>query len=373
VTPSVVLARCDHYGACEVEQAVTRALSGALGADESLLGGKRVLLKPNLAAAKEPARCLTTHPQVVAAAVGFFRQRGCEVSVGDSPAGALRGVRRVWEATGMMAACESAGAGLVNFEAGGWIEKSVEGRVYRMAREALAYDLMVSLPKFKTHVLTLVTGAVKNMFGCVPGLAKSSHHLANPRPAAMSRVIVDIFSLARPGLSLVDAVEAMEGNGPSSGRPRHLGLIAAGRDAVALDAVMSSVVGVEPLRVPTTREAARRGLGEAALRKIAVVGEAPEAFSVGDFEVPSNWRFSLVPGVLARLALRWFWVKPVVEPSRCVGCGDCERMCAAGAIRMSGGRAVVTPARCVSCICCIEACQSGAIEPRASRLARLVT
>ncbi|MFZ1946987.1 MAG: 4Fe-4S dicluster domain-containing protein, partial [bacterium] len=137
--------------------------------------------------------------------------------------------------------------------------------------------------------------------------------------------------------------------------------------------VMSSVVGVEPLRVPTTREAARRGLGEADLRKIAVAGESLEAFRVGDFEVPSNWRFSLVPNALGRLAMKWFWVKPVVEPARCVGCGDCERMCAAGAIRMSAGKAVVTPSRCVSCICCIEACQSGAIEPRASRLARLVT
>ncbi|MFZ1947702.1 MAG: DUF362 domain-containing protein, partial [bacterium] len=223
MTSSVVLARCDRYSAAEVEHAVTRVLSGALCAEPGLVGRKRVLLKPNLAAAKGPERCLTTHPQVVAAAIAFFRQRGCDVSVGDSPAGALRGVRRVWEATGMLEACESAGARLVNFEAGGWIEKSVEGRTYRMAREALGYDLVVSIPKLKTHVLTLVTGAVKNMFGCVPGLAKSSHHLANPRPAAMSRVIVDVFSLARPGLSLVDAVEAMEGNGPSSGRPKRLG------------------------------------------------------------------------------------------------------------------------------------------------------
>jgi ferredoxin len=189
----------------------------------------------------------------------------------------------------------------------------------------------------------------------------------------MSGVLVDVFSLTKPTLSLVDAVDAMEGNGPSSGHPRHVGLIAAGRDAVALDSVMSAVIGVSPLKVPTTREAARRGMGEADLARITVEGEPLEAFLVEGFEVPSNWRFSLVPNALARLALRWFWVKPVVAPEKCVGCGDCARMCAAGAVRISAGRAVVSPEKCVSCICCIEACEAGAIEPRASRLARLVT
>jgi ferredoxin len=154
---------------------------------------------------------------------------------------------------------------------------------------------------------------------------------------------------------------------------RHLGFIAAGRDAVALDAVLARLVGIDPLRVPTTREAHRRGLGEGRLDAIRLEGDAPGNLAVDDFEVPSNWQFALVPGALTRLAARWFWVRPSVDSAACTGCGDCARACAASAIALEGGKAKVTSERCVSCLCCIEVCPAGAIEPRKSALARLVT
>lgn len=367
----VVLRPCESYLRSSVARAVHQALDLALEG-EGAVGG-RVLLKPNLAAARKPERCVTTHPEVVGAAIDYFRERGCRVSVGDSPAGAVRGVARVWDATGMSEVCRARGADLVNFEAGGWVERSVEGRTYRVARAALDCDRVVSLPKFKTHVLTLITGAVKNMFGCVPGFAKSTFHLTHPRPPAMSRVLVDVFAAVPPWVTVVDAVEVMEGNGPSSGQVRTLGLIAAGRDAVALDAVLASLVGIDPLKVPTTREAWRRGLGSARPEDITVAGEAPGPERASGFAVPSNWHFFLVPGVLSRAALRWFWVRPAVVPGTCTGCGECEAACAAAAIGLGAdGRASVDDARCVSCLCCIEACPSGAIEPRMSRLARLL-
>jgi len=211
------------------------------------------------------------------------------------------------------------------------------------------------------------------MFGCVPGFDKSRFHLLYPRPQAMSTVLVDVFSLTAPAVTVVDAVEAMDGNGPSSGRVRNLGFIAAGADAVALDAVLARLVGIDPLRVPTTREAWRRSLGEARLDRIQLEGDPVDRLAVGDFRVPSNWQFSLVPSLLGRLAARWFWVKPVVDPRACTGCGDCERACAASAIAVGpGGKAEVAEARCVSCLCCIEVCTTGAVAPTKSALARLV-
>jgi uncharacterized protein (DUF362 family)/Pyruvate/2-oxoacid:ferredoxin oxidoreductase delta subunit len=367
----VVLEGCGSYDAALVRRAVHGALSGVLGENTSRLGGKRILLKPNLAAARKPERGVTTHPEVVGAAIDFFKERGCAVSVGDSPAGAVRGVHRVWEKTGMLEICRARGAQLVNFEAGGWVEKTVRGRSYRIARAALECDHLVNLPKFKTHVLTLVTGAVKNTFGCIPGFAKSAFHLRFPKPPAMSTVIVDVFNAVDPWINLVDAVEAMDGNGPSSGRLRHLGLVAASTDAVALDVVLSRIVGIDPVQVPTTREAlVRRGSAEPG--PITVVGDQAHACGEG-FDIPSNWHFFLIPDALSRLALRWFWVKPRVEAAICTGCGDCAAICAASAIGVVGGKAVVRQDRCVSCLCCIEACPAGAIEPQKSRLARLVT
>ena len=366
----VVLRRCASYDPGEVGRAVQSALQSVLGADPAL-AGKRILLKPNLAAARRPDLAVTTHPEVVGAAIDFFRGLGCTVGVGDSPSGAVRGVKRVWQNTGMAATCASRGATLVNFEASGWSERTVGARSYRIAKAIEDFDMVVSLPKFKTHVLTLVTGAVKNLYGCVPGFGKSALHLANPKPEAMSKVLVDVFSIVKPRLSLVDAIEAMEGNGPSSGGVRRVGLIAASSDAVALDAVLSATVGLDPLRVPTTREAAGRGLGVASLGEIRIDGVPLEKARVPDFKVPSNWHFALIPDGLARLLLRWFWVRPRAVESRCTKCGDCARICAASAIEVGESGPSVRQERCVSCLCCIEACPSGALVPERSRLARL--
>ncbi|HVP57582.1 MAG TPA: DUF362 domain-containing protein [bacterium] len=368
----VSLKRCS-YEPSEARRAVAAALASALGEKAAALRGKRILLKPNLAIAWSPDRAATTHPEIVGAAIDYLRSAGAEVSVGDSPAGAVRGVKRVWDATGMTQMCEARGATLVNFEAGGWVECSVDGRTYRIAKAILDFDHVISLPKFKTHVLTLITGAVKNTFGWVPGLDKSRFHLYNPRPAAMSKILADVFSIAAPVATLVDAVDAMEGNGPSSGRVRHLGFIAAGGDAVALDAVLADLVGIEPMKVPTTREAWRRGLGEGRLDHIDLEGDNPGDFTVGGFDVPTNWQFSLVPNALVRALARWFWVRPVVNATSCVGCGDCVRGCPASAIGLDGGKAVVTYAKCVACLCCIEVCPAGAIDALKSTLARLVT
>lgn len=371
--PTVILKRCGSYDAGEVRRAVHEALSGLLEKQDPSLAGKRILLKPNLAAARRPERCVTTHPEIVGAAVDFFKDRGCAVGVGDSPAGALRGVERVWENTGMRSVCEARGATLVNFEAAGWIERSIEGRTYRMSRALLDFDHVVSLPKLKTHVLTLITGAVKNMYGCVPGFGKSKLHLANPKPPSMSRVLVDVFCLAGPWLSLVDAVEAMEGNGPSSGQMRRLGFVAASRDAVALDAKLAELVGIDPMAVPTTGEAYRRGIVKDGPGGVEVTGASEADLRVRDFTVPANWHFFLVPDGIARLAARWFWVKPLVVHDRCTGCGECAAICGASAVSVEGGKARVSRDKCVSCLCCVEVCPTGAVEPQVSRLARLLT
>ena len=195
---TVVLERCESYSPEAANRAVERALSAAVGRQRSALAGQTILLKPNLLAARDPARAITTHPVIVGAAIDYFKRLGAQVSVGDSPAGAVRGVRRVWENTGMLEVCRRKGAALVNLEAGGWVSKSVSDRSYEIARSVYDYDRIVNMPKLKTHILTLMTGSIKNMFGCVPGFRKSVLHLAHPDPGSMSRALVDIFSLVKP-------------------------------------------------------------------------------------------------------------------------------------------------------------------------------
>jgi len=369
----VALARCPSYGPGDVALALEEVISGALGSECEPVEGKKVLLKPNLLAAREPARAVTTHPVVVGAAVDYFKSRGAVVCLGDSPGGAVRGVERVWENTGMAGVARSRGVRLVNFEAGGWVEKPVDGRQYAIAGTLEEFDLMVNIAKFKTHVLTLLTGAVKNTFGCVPGFHKSALHLKHPRPGAMSRAIVDVFSLVRPWLNIMDAVESMDRNGPSSGRVIATGLLGASRDAVALDAVFAELAGVPPARVPIISEAGKRRLGEADLERIEIRGGSLMDFNMRDFEVPSNWAFKFIPGVLTGALARFLWVRPAILGGLCTGCRICADMCPAGAISFEDGPGRVDPVRCRSCLCCHEACPEGAVEVKMSRLARLIS
>ena len=369
---NVAIERCRTYAAEDVGAAVERVLAPILADRIRDVEGKRVLLKPNLLAAREPSRGITTHPAIVGAAIDYLRGYGADVSVGDSPAGALRGVRRVWEKSGMLELCESKGVPLVNFEAGGWTTRYVGDRVYQISKAVEAADYIVNLVKFKTHVLTLLTGAIKNMFGCVPGFRKSALHLVHPRPVPMSRALVDIFSLVPPWVSLADGVIAMDGNGPSSGRLRNLGFVAASTDGVALDTVLGRIAGIDPLRVPTTAEAYRRGLGEASIDRMAFPCLKPEDVAPADFKVPGNWKFSLIPGFMGRVLSRLVWVKPAISMERCTGCGECYNVCAARAIEMHRKKAVIDPRLCTSCLCCHEACPVGAVQVGMSRLARLI-
>jgi uncharacterized protein (DUF362 family)/Pyruvate/2-oxoacid:ferredoxin oxidoreductase delta subunit len=369
---SVAIERCAAYQPETVSDAVGKVLRSSLGDRLREVEGKRVLLKPNLLAAREPSRGVTTHPAVVGAVIDHLRGYGADIVVGDSPAGALRGVQRVWEKSGTFDICRSRGVPLVNFEAAGWVSRSVGDRAYQICRAVEEADYVVNLAKFKTHVLTLITGAVKNMFGCVPGFRKSALHLANPRPVPMSRALVDIFSLVPPWLSIADAVIAMDGNGPSSGRLRNLGFVAASTDSVALDAVLGRIAGIDPMRVPTTAEGHRRGLGEASLGRITFPCLAPEDVAPDEFRVPNNWKFSLIPGLIGRVLSRLVWVRPVIDMAKCTGCGECRNVCAARAIEIEEEKAVIDHRLCIACLCCHEACPAGAVEARKSRLAGLI-
>ena len=370
--PSVAIERCASYSEEDIGAAVTRVLDLVLADRIREVEGRRVLIKPNLLAAREPSRGVTTHPAVVGAVIDYLKGYRAEVFVGDSPAGALRGVGRVWDKTGMLKVCESKSVPLVNFEAAGWITRSVADRSYQISRAVLEADYIINLAKFKTHVLTLLTGAIKNMFGCVPGFRKSALHLACPRPAQMSKALVDIFSLVPPWVSLADAVVAMDDNGPSSGRLRGLGFVAASMDSVALDAVLGIIAGIDPLRVPTTQDAYRRGFGEALPERIEFPGLKPGDVAPGNFKVPANWKFSLIPGFTGRVLSRLVWVKPAIDQDTCTGCGQCRDVCAAGAIEMEGEKAVIAGRLCTSCLCCHEACPYGAVRVGMSRLARLI-
>lgn len=369
----VAVVGCGSYEPDDVRRAVRTALDLVGGLTGIVSSGQNVLLKPNLLSAKGPERAITTHPEVLAPLTEAVKEAGGRPSIGDSPGGALRGIERVWLNTGMRELSDRTGVPLVNFEASSAVELKGEFRPYVIARPVVEADVIVNVPKLKTHVLTAYTGCVKNMYGAIPGFGKARLHSLVPRPVPFSHHVVDVYALVRPALHVMDAVVAMEGDGPSGGKPRRVGAILAGTDGVAVDAVAARMIGFREGGVPTIARAAALGLGEARLSEIEVVGDDPASFDVAGFELPRSRVMNFIPSFLVRALRPLIWMYPEMSVERgCRGdaCGLCVRSCPAGAIAMEEEGPVVDRGKCVECLCCHEVCPESAVSVKLSWLAR---
>ncbi len=362
---------CEDYDGRRLDDKIGLALDLIGGLDKFVKPGMRVLLKPNLLSAKAPERAITTHPEIVAAVARAVRKLGAEVIIGDSPGGAKRGVKRVWEITGMLAMAEREKLELVNFEATGVVKFEIQDRKYYLAKPAVEADLIISLPKLKTHVLTLMTGGVKNMFGLIPGFRKGEYHKKAPRPSEFAQIVVDILSLCPPALTIMDAILTMEGDGPSSGVPRWTKLILASSDPVAIDVVASEIIGLKPDQVPTTKIASEAGLGIGWIEALEIVGETLESARIPDFKLTSNRKMEFIPSVLSHVLGHYVWVRPAIEKKTCTKCNICASSCPTGALQDEKESVPTFDYKdCINCWCCHELCPSGAVYVNQSWLAR---
>jgi len=365
--------KCRDYSQERLRASLRRGLEAIGGLGELVRPGWRVLIKPNLLSAKAPERAITTHPAVVEAVVEEVKRCGAMPIVGDSPGGALRGVTRVWRNTGMEEACKKSGAKLVGFEASGSSSLSMNGRSYSISSPIVDADFIISLPKLKTHTLEVYTGAVKNMFGSVPGFAKSELHKLCPKPYEFAEVLVDIFSLTKPGLNIMDGILAMEGPGPSSGKPRWLGVLLVSKDGVAMDLATSRIIGADPLEIPTNKVALSRRLGPSSLDDVEISGTGLDEVSVSDFQIPSNFLHRLVPKGLFSVLKKHVWIHPLENRAKCELCDLCVKSCPVEAITNVGTSLAFDYKRCITCLCCHEVCPHEAIEFEMSWIARRIS
>ncbi|MFZ5639121.1 MAG: DUF362 domain-containing protein [Bacillota bacterium] len=364
----VAIVRCGDYTQDRVDKAVLECLDLVGGLAKWVKPGDRVLLKANILSAKPPEAGVTTHPAVIKAVIRAVQMAGGIPSVGDSSGGIIAGqspTRVSLVATGIQAAAEEMGAQVVNFDLAGVREiPNPGGRVpvYHIAGPVFEADVVISLPKLKTHSATLFTGAVKNMYGTIPGFRKAEYHRLAPKPADFAEVLVDIFARARVKLAIMDGILAMEGNGPAAGPTRSLGLLLASGDSVALDVVASSIIGFNPLAIATTRIAGARGLGEADINKITVHGVPLEQARIRDFALPSNALLERLPDFVVKGFLGVLKARPEVDPDKCTGCEFCVQNCPVGVMELQDRVPAIEYDKCISCLCCQELCPRQAVE-----------
>jgi uncharacterized protein (DUF362 family) len=379
---TVALVKCESYAEAEVLAAVRRGVDLVGGMEKFAAQGETVLIKPNVLVAAPPEQCVTTHPEVFRAVCVCLKETGCRVVFGDSPA-----IYSGWgksgptmRKAGLTAIAQSLGVLEADFENGMLIKngKSLSNKMFIIASGVCEADGVISLPKLKTHGLTRITGAIKNQYGCVPGVNKGRYHARLPNVHDFSRLLADITSFVKPRLYIMDAVMAMEGNGPQHGEPRRLGLILVSTDPVAIDSVACKIINLNPLYVPTLVAGEAAGLGVWQYDRIDCIGDDIGLFITSDFKVVRQPAISVPDNKLTRMIKNLLVARPVILRKKCTRCGTCIRMCPVDpkAIAWVGARIVMPPkyryGRCVRCFCCHEICPTGAIQVKTPLLGRLL-
>jgi uncharacterized protein (DUF362 family)/Pyruvate/2-oxoacid:ferredoxin oxidoreductase delta subunit len=370
----VSIVRCPDYSDKSVLTAVKEAVDLLGGLEAFIERGNRVLLKPNLLVAKTPEKAVTTHPSVVKAVIQLVRDAGGVPMVGDSPA--IEGLAKVASKAGISDVVREMNCGLVDFDDGVEVKGTHQGVFTRLevARAVMDSDHLINLPKLKTHGMTTMTLSVKNLFGCIPGTKKIQWHLrAGVNRHYFAHMLVDIYGIIRPRLNLVDAVVGMEGEGPSGGNPRKIGLIFAGSDGIAVDAAICKVLGLPPQNLLTNRIASELGLGASRLEDIEIVGEGIEEVEVRGFRLPRSMEPQWgLPRPLRWLLRNWLTAKPSVRRDLCELCGLCVEGCPPGAMAKVNEEIDVDYSKCIRCFCCSEVCPEGAIGISRGWLLRLI-
>lgn len=324
------------------------------------LKDKNVMIKPNVLRASDAAEGIVTHPAVLAAVVDKVESMGpASIIVGDNPGLHSYGANEAaFEQAGLMAAARgyyrNIGLDAVSMPFNPEFMETVN-----VSRAIIDADIVISLPKFKTHGLTVMTGAIKNSYGLLPGAQKARLHKIAGSPERFHDLVVEVFRLRVPDLFIMDAVVGMEGNGPASPDLRDIGLILAADNAVAMDAVVAAMMGLDPGRLRFLRKAAAAGLGSWNMDGIRIHGDL---VPLDNFNLPPLGGEAIHGNTAVQEMLdSKTRLTPQADPEGCTACGSCVEHCPAQALSMPDDLPQVDMDLCVTCFCCQELCPEKAM------------
>lgn len=364
----VAILPCSEYKAETIKSQLETLTKNS---DFPEVAGKTVLLKPNILSGAAPEKAVCTHPEFLRGVIRLVREKGAgKILVGDSPGAG--GPEHAARKAGLLQVVEEEGAFWASFKKSSRFEapggrKQKQFFLTSWLKEA---DILISLPKMKTHIMMYFTGAVKNLFGLVPGLNKSRFHMNYPEKEDFAALICDLYETVKPDYAIMDAITAMEGPGPGSGYPKAVNLILASANAAALDGAAMTIMGYDPLKVPIMKEILARGRNLAALDEIHYPLLDARELVIPDYKrvtVLKDTGFfkKAIPKGMYNFLKDLYVPRPFFKPSPCILCLECVKICPPGALGKAPGKSkkkiIIDRAKCIRCYCCHEVCPRDAI------------
>ncbi len=374
LVPRVSLQKQSDYNNNEVKATIIRLLDPLGGLEAFVSSGQKVLLKPNLLAGRAPDKAVTTHPAVVRAVVELCLDLGAQVALGDSPG--IGNLENVAGKAGLLDIVKDTGITLAPFEKSVPLA-SAKGTFHKLevAQDILDADVIINLPKLKTHQMMGMTCAVKNMFGAVVGLRKPRLHLqAGTDKAFFALMLLELSELLAPTLTIVDAIVGMEGEGPGSGDPVNIGVLLAGTHSQAVDTVATELLGLKTSEVWTQLLAQETGRPYTRLSEIELVGHPLDQLRISNFRPAkmTDINFGL-KGSLKRYLKNSLSARPEPDPQQCRLCNECVKLCPPQAMKIENQKLKIDYDTCIRCFCCQELCPHGALHTTQGLLLKLYT
>ncbi len=363
----VSICRAANYEPDHIREAVSECIKMLGGIKKFISPGQKVLLKPNMLGAFEPEKAVTTHPEIVKAVAKMVIAAGAECFIGDSPG--IGTFKSVCQITGIDEAAKAAGAELRELDDPGEFIKADNkvGRKLPLSSFLKNIDVIISLPKLKTHAQMGFTGALKNQYGLIPGSLKAEYHYRMKTREWLAEFIVDINCAAPVKLAIMDAVIGMEGEGPSGGDPRAIGCIIASADLTALDAVACRMIGIDAANNPILHASEERGFGAVDPEKIEIIGLDADELYIDDFKIINDniniLRLLPLPGTVIEWLRQHWKAYPEINPEKCIKCMNCHNGCPLEPPAINPDKSwKVDKSACIKCYCCHEFCPVKAVK-----------
>lgn len=373
----VSLKKCNSYESINLEKSLDILIDNLGGWDKYIKKGQNVLLKTNLLMGKDAELAITTHPEILRAVGRKVVSMGADIIIGDSPGGPFNesSLKRAYKKSGILKMAEEEGFKL-NYNTSAKTVEFKEGVINKsfvLGEYVLNADFIINMPKLKTHGLTMYTGAVKNLFGCIPGVLKAEYHLRMQAVDDFSRMLNDLALLVNPGLTIMDGIMGMEGDGPSSGEQRKFNYLLASESPFYLDRAAVEILGVKPLtEVPLIKTSQEDGI--IIKNGFETVGDPLQSYDdvkIPSIEGESNLLDEKMPDFLAKFLEQFLRPKPVFDKEKCVGCRTCAENCPPEAIEMIDNFPEVNLDLCIRCFCCQELCPYDAVDIKHPWLGKL--